>query len=364
VKILVTGIGGLVGSAFAELAHMRGHEVIGVESNARAGWFGWSASVDWRVAELRRLGVKVVWSDFQRRLHLVHGMNAVIHCAGQPSHELSLNRTIDDFGVNAVGTVELLETVRGLAPGAVFVFLSTNKVYGDRINSLDYFVEDTRLRPNPLSFSTGVSDRGISEDFPLDASLHTPFGVSKLAADLMVQEYTRSFGLRTVAFRCGCITGHSGSAAKLHGFLGYLVKCAVSGKPYMVYGHRGRQVRDNLAAEDLASAILAWLDRPVSGVYNMGGGVDNSISVREAVEYLRSDKGLSFAVDWTGPPRLGDHVWWITDTSRFEADYPGWRRTRSVREILDEMVLSERSRRTPSAGFQAVAAGIEPEAGV
>ena len=362
-KVLVTGAGGLVGSAFAELVHSRGHEVVGVESNARAGWFGWAASVDWRVRELQQLGVEVVWGDFRRHLDRVRGVDAVVHCAGQPSHDFSLGHTAEDFDINATSTVKLLEAVRHYSPSAPFVFLSTNKVYGDRINSLNYFVESSRLRPDPLSFFTGVSACGVREDFPLDASLHTPFGVSKLAADLMVQEYARSFGMRTVSFRCGCITGRSGSPAELHGFLGYLVKRAVAGMPYTVYGHNGWQVRDNLAAEDLAAAILAWLDRPVSGVYNMGGGADNSISVREAVDYLRS-KGLEFEVEWGRPPRLGDHVWWITDTSRFEADYPEWKRTRSVREMLDEMVRCEQGRRGVEAGREAVVAGVEPEAGV
>jgi len=363
-RVLVTGVGGLVGSAFAELAHARGHEVVGVESNARAGWFGWAASVDWRVAELRHLGVRVVWGDFRRHLGLVRGVDAVVHCAGQPSHEFSLGHAVEDFDINAVATISLLEAVRHHAPEAAFVFLGTNKVYGDRVNSMNYFVEDTRLQPDPFSFSAGVSAHGVNEDFPLDASLHTPFGVSKLAADLMVQEYSRSFGLKTACFRCGCITGRSGSAAELHGFLGYLVKRAVAGMMYRVYGHQGRQVRDNLAAEDLAEAILAWLARPVSGVYNMGGGPGNSVSVREAVNYLREDKGLGFAVDWTGPPRLGDHVWWITDTSRFESVYTEWKRTRSVQEMLDEMVRCEQGRRGAEGGFEAVAAGIEPEAGV
>lgn len=331
-KIYVSGIGGLIGSTVAEICLERGDLVFGAESNARGRWFGESGSVAWRVAELEAKGVIVERRDFRDRLSMVKGMDVIVHCASQPSHDLSLSQPVEDSDLNFMGTLRLLEATRKYAPHAVFVFLSTNKVYGDRINQLAYRRVDDRYEIDEAA--TGVTPWfGVSEEFSIDSSLHTPFGASKTAADLMVQEYRRCYGLKTVSFRCGCLTGPMGSAVELHGFLGYLVKCAVSGQPYTIYGYDGLQVRDNLAATDLASAILMYADNPKGGVYNMGGGRDNSVSVMEAIYYLQR-KGFTMPLRH-GPERLGDHRHWITDTRKFEADYPDWYRKESVWRTID-----------------------------
>jgi CDP-paratose 2-epimerase len=254
-----------------------------------------------------------------------------------------------------MGTVDLLEAYRTLAPKAVFAFLSTNKVYGDRVNRENFREEGERLVPTGGAQQGFDPRMGISEDYAIDGSLHTPFGVSKTAADLMVQEYRRCFGLKAVTFRCGCLTGKAGSAIELQGFLGYLVKCAVEGREYRIYGHGGYQVRDNIAAEDVASAILAYADNPKDGVYNLGGGPDNSISVLEAIRILKTDYNLQFPVT-VGPERVGDHKWWITSTRKFERDYPDWKR-KPLRSVIDEMVRSECRRRKHETGDSTLSPG-------
>ena len=330
--IYITGIGGLVGSAVAEHALGRGYHVRGTESDARGRWFGLGGSVAWRVLELEAQGVEVLRRDFRTNLEEVKGASVVVHCASQPSHDLSREQPVDDSALNFMGTVELLEATRKYASDAAFVFLSTNKVYGDRINHLRYRRVGDRYEPE--AGEKGVTPWfGINEEMSLDASLHTPFGASKAAADLMVQEYRHCYGLKTVSLRCGCLTGPTGSAVELHGFLGYLVKCATSGLPYTVYGYDGLQVRDNLAADDLAEAILGYAEDPKGGVYNMGGGRSNSISILEAVKYLRK-RGFHFETK-DGPERLGDHRWYITDLRKFQADYPAWRPATNVYRTMD-----------------------------
>lgn len=336
-KLFITGCGGLIGSAVADLGISEGYKVIGIDSDARGSWFGKAGSVYWRMLELNGAGVDVRSLDFRspEALKLVRGADVVVHCASQPSHDLSVKQPVEDAALNFMGTVELLEATRRYAPEAVFVFLSTNKVYGDRVNHLPYRIEGDRYEL--VSGETGVEPfHGVSEEMSMDSSLHTPFGASKAAADLMVQEYRRCYGLRTVTLRCGCLTGPTGSAVELHGFLGYLVKAAVSGTPYTVYGYEGLQVRDNLAASDLARAILMYAENPKQGVYNMGGGRENSISIREAVEYL-AERGYTMPLKH-GPERLGDHRVWITSTKKFRTDYPEWKITKDVWGIIDDMV--------------------------
>jgi CDP-paratose 2-epimerase len=351
-KILVTGAGGLIGSTFAEMAHERGHHVVGIDSDQRGRWFGHQGSVHWRIRELGEQGITVLRDDFRIRLSAVQGRDLIVHCASQPSHDYSRSHVIQDSEVNYMGTVELLEATRKLSPKAIFVFLSTNKVYGDAINSAEFTIQGERIVPT----AADVYEHGLGESFDIDQSLHTPFGVSKLSADLMVQEYRRTFGMTTVSFRCGCLTGKSGTPVELQGFLGYLVKCAVSGKTYMVYGHEGYQVRDNIAAEDVADAILRYAAEPKGAVYNLGGGPENAVSIREAVAYLRQ-KGFDFEVDWSGLARLGDHAWWVTDTRAFERDYPGWTR-KSVWSVIDEMVSRELGRREAETRYTALSAGV------
>lgn len=274
----------------------------------------------------------MIRKDFRAHPELVRGADLVVHCASQPSHDLSREQPLEDSSLNFMGTVELLEATRKYAPDAVFVFLSTNKVYGDRVNRLRFRQVDARYELDEAG--TGVTPWfGVSESLSIDSSLHTPFGVSKTAADLMVQEYRSCYGMKTASLRCGCLTGPTGSAVELHGFLGYLVKCAVTGKPYTIYGYGGLQVRDNLAASDLASAILMYGDDPKGGVYNMGGGRENSISVLEAIGYL-AKRGFTMPLKH-GPERLGDHRVWITDDRKFQADYPEWEKRSNVYETID-----------------------------
>ena len=341
-KIYVTGIGGLIGSTVAEEAAKRGHKVWGSDCDNRGRWYGNKGSVEWRLRDLSRLGINIFREDYRSRLGLVGGADLVVHCAGQASHDYSRTHVITDFQINALGTVELLEATRNLSPKAIFVFLSTNKVYGDRINEESFVRNGERLVPalDSLQF-------GINEHYLLDSSTHTPFGVSKTAADLMVQEYRYCFGMKTVTFRCGCMTGTGGTAVELQGFLGYLVKCAVAGTEYLVYGHEGYQVRDNIDAGDVADAILRYAAAPKRAVYNLGGGPENSISIREAVRYLREAHGLEFPIRWIMPPRMGDHRWWVTDTIAFEADYPQWKR-KTIKEVIDALVAAERRKRPDS----------------
>lgn len=338
-RLHVTGIGGLIGSAVAEAALCRGWQVSGVDSDARGRWFGPNGSTAWRLRELLSLGAEVANEDFRERpAYWVKDADLVVHCASQPSHDFSRENVHEDSAVNYMGTVELLETVRAHAPEASFVFLSTNKVYGDFPNMLAYERTGRRLVPDD------VYANGFDEITPLEPVLHTPFGVSKLAADLMVQEYRKCFGLKTVSLRCGCLTGKTGSAVEAQGFLGYLVRSAVRGERYTIYGHEGYQVRDNIDADDVASAIFAVAeDDPGETIFNMGGGPQNSVSVLEAIDYLRTRHGCSFPVTH-GAARLGDHRWWITDTSKFEKRYHAWKRQKTVWQTLDEMVMAERDK--------------------
>jgi CDP-paratose 2-epimerase len=343
----------------AEYAFSRGHKVYGCDSDQRGRWFGKAGSVEWRINELVKMGISVTREDFRHRLGSVAGMDLIVHCASQPSHDFSRSHVLQDSAVNYLGTVELLEAYRTLAPKAVFAFLSTNKVYGDRVNRERFREEGERFVPMGGAKQGFDPRKGISEDYTIDDSLHTPFGVSKTAADLMVQEYRECFGLKTVTFRCGCLTGKAGSAIELQGFLGYLVKCAVEGREYRIYGHGGYQVRDNIAAEDVASAILAYADNPKDGVYNLGGGPDNSISVLEAIRILKTDYNLQFPVT-VGPERVGDHKWWITDTRKFERDYPDWKR-KPLKEVLREMVECERRRGVDAPRDSALPTGAQQE---
>jgi CDP-paratose 2-epimerase len=349
VKLLVTGCGGLIGSAVAELALSRGWVVTGIDGDFRGRWFGVAGSVEWRLRELASRGVRVIHDDFRHHIDKVKGMDAIVHCASQPSHDYSRSHVVVDSAINYMGTVQLLEMCRTLCPQASFVFLSTNKVYGDRVNTWNYSVQGERFVPDEDVWHSEGVDEGLS----IDASLHTPFGVSKLAGDLMVQEYRRCFGLKTVTLRCGCLTGKNGSPVELQGFLGYLVRCAVQGKPYTIYGHEGYQVRDNLDADDLAEAILLAAQDPKDCVYNMGGGPENAVSVNEVIQYLK-DKGCRFEVKH-GPARLGDHRWWVSDYRKFQRDF-GWKPKKGVWAVIDEIWDSECSRRESTAGHSVVPA--------
>jgi CDP-paratose 2-epimerase len=257
----------------------------------------------------------------------------IVHCAAQPSHDLAARRAFDDFDVNAVGTLNLLEAARLSCPDAPFAFLSTNKVYGDAPNELSLVELETRF-----DYADPERREGIDESCRIDGTTHSLFGASKAAADLVVQEYGRYFGMPTVCFRGGCLTGSNHASAELHGFLAYLARCIRERRQYRVYGYKGKQVRDNIHAHDVCLAILAFAENPRSGaVYNLGGGRANSISVLEAIARFEELVGQRLEYEYVDEPRRGDHICYITDLRRFRSDYPGWDVTVSLDDILTDL---------------------------
>jgi CDP-paratose 2-epimerase len=337
---LVTGSSGLVGSELVAFLDGEGWTVHGVDNNLRRDFFGEHGDTTWNLERLRRETKHFEHHDLDVRdrsamLDLAATLrpDLIVHAAAQPSHDLAAQRPFDDFEVNATGTLNLLEAARRSCPDSPFVFLSTNKVYGDAPNELRLVELDTRW-----DYADEADRNGIDESCRLDASLHSLFGASKLAADVLVQEYGRYFGLPTVCFRGGCLTGRNHAGAELHGFLAYLARTVREGGVYRIYGYQGKQVRDNLHAYDVCRAAMAFAERPTVGaVYNLGGGRANSISVLEAVAAFEELFGRKLATEYVEEPRRGDHVCYITDLARFRADYPEWEMTISLDEILGEL---------------------------
>jgi CDP-paratose 2-epimerase len=340
---IVTGSGGLVGSESVRRFVEAGYEVVGLENDMRSRLFGADAStapvteaLETAYPEFRSLEIDVRDADAVERVFAERGsrVDLIVHAAAQPSHDWAARDPKTDFAINAWGTLHLLEAARAHAPDATFVHVSTNKVYGDKPNALPLLEEPTRLElPADHPYFGGI-DTAI----PLDRSMHSLFGVSKAAADLLVQEYGRYFGMPSVCFRCGCITGPSHAGAVLHGFLAYLMRCTVTGEPYTVFGFGGKQVRDNLHAAELADAFLAFHEAPRrAAVYNLGGGRRSNCSLLEAIEACERIAGRELNWELSDSPRVGDHRWWISDTEEFRADYPTWRVRRGVDEILTEI---------------------------
>ena len=326
---LVTGAGGLIGSEAVRFLTWQGMDVVGIDNDMRAYFFGPEASNQRNVRDLvattkqyRHETIDI--RDFEAVARLVADLGKkltlVIHTAAQPSHDWAAREPFTDFGVNALGTLNMLEAVRQHAPQAAFLFTSTNKVYGDTPNSLPLIEQDSRweIAPDHAFF-----ERGIDETMSIDRSTHSLFGVSKLAADLMVQEYGRYFGMNTACFRGGCLTGGGHSGTELHGFLAYLMKCTVTGRPYTVFGYKGKQVRDNIHAHDFVDAIWAFAQAPrPAGVYNIGGGRFANCSMLEAIELCQQLSGKKLNLTYSEQNRVGDHIWWISDISAFQRDYP------------------------------------------
>ena len=332
---LVTGSAGLVGSAVTRLLLSQGWHVAGIDNNTRGRLFGDVAST-WDVitALEGEPGYEHSDADICDSVDMEETVREVkpdfiVHAAGQPSHEWSALHPEEDFEINALGTLNVLEAARRLAPTAPFAFLGTNKVYGD-LNWLAYTEHPTRYH-----------SRTIHEGVSVDQSTHSPFGVSKLSADLMVQEYGRYFNLPTVSFRCGCITGASHKAVEAHGFLAYLVKCAVTGQPYTVYGYGGKQVRDQIHASDLARLLLQFYEKPSKPgeVFNVGGGQENSISIQEATQWL-DDHGYPLDFKISRIPRKGDHRAYITDLTKVRSEWPSWTLEYNLDRIMEELVTS------------------------
>jgi CDP-paratose 2-epimerase len=340
---IVTGSGGLVGSEAVRYFVEEGFDVIGIDNDMRAHFFGRSASTRWQTERLVSLypEFRSVELDIRDREGIDHlfAQNAsrlelVVHAAAQPSHDWAALDPQTDFSVNANGTLNLLEATRRNKLDATFIFMSTNKVYGDRPNSLPFVEWPSRLDlPAEHEFYDGVDT-----SMPIDASLHSLFGVSKAAADLLVQEYGRYFGMPTVCFRAGCLTGPNHSGAQLHGFLSYLMRCVATGTKYLVHGYEGKQVRDNLHSADLVGAFGAFHKSPSSAaLYNVGGGRQNSCSVLEAISLCERIAGRD--LDWSleDTPRVGDHRWWISDLGGFRRDHAGWRIEHGLEETLREI---------------------------
>jgi CDP-paratose 2-epimerase len=340
---IVTGSGGLIGSE--SVAHLVGvgYDVIGLENDMRAQFFGAEASTQ-RVTErlveqhpeFRSLEVDIRDADAVLRLFAEHAssLELVIHTAAQPSHDWAASDPQTDFGVNANGTLNLLEASRQHAPDATFLFTSTNKVYGDRPNFLPLVEHELRLElPEDHPYYGGI-DTSMS----IDGSMHSLFGVSKAAADLMVQEYGRYFGLPTACFRGGCLTGPNHAGTRLHGFLSYLMRCTVAGEPYTVYGYEGKQVRDNIHSADLVRAFMAFHASPrVAAVYNLGGGRECNCSVLEAIALCEEIAGRRLDWSLSDEARMGDHRWWISDLSEYQRDYPDWSLEYDIEAILREI---------------------------
>lgn len=341
---LVTGAGGLVGSEAVVFLLNQGMDVVGIDNDMRAYFFGPEASTKWRVGELvarnqrfRHHAIDI--RDFAALSKLVSDLakdlSLVIHTAAQPSHDWAAREPFTDFGVNATGTLNVLEAVRQHAPHAAFIFTSTNKVYGDTPNVLPLIELETRWE---IDKAHKFFDRGIDETMSIDQSTHSLFGASKVAADVLVQEYGRYFGMNTACFRGGCLTGGGHSGAELHGFLAYLMKCTVTGRPYKIFGYKGKQVRDNIHSHDLVNAFWAYASDPKPArVYNIGGGRYANCSMIEAIEMCQSIAGRKLDYAYLDDNRVGDHIWWVSDISAFQRDYPDFKLTYDVFSTLSDI---------------------------
>lgn len=341
---VVTGSGGLVGSESVRHLVESGYDVIGLENDMRAEFFGRSAStagttqrlLDEYGGQFRSLPLDIRDRDAVIQVVREHAkdLSLLVHAAAQPSHDWAASDPQTDFAVNANGTMNLLEAIRQKKPEATFIFMSTNKVYGDHPNRLPLSATGSRLEL-PLDHEYFG---GIDTSMAVDHCTHSLFGVSKLAADLMVQEYGRYFGMPTVCFRAGCITGPAHAGAKLHGFLSYLMKCTVTGEPYTILGYGGKQVRDNIHSADVVKAFDVFARNPSSGaVYNLGGGRGSSVSMLEAIAICERIAGRQLDYTLCDEPRIGDHRWYISDLSQFELDYPEFRLEYGIETMLREI---------------------------
>ncbi|MDX1970611.1 MAG: NAD-dependent epimerase/dehydratase family protein [Planctomycetaceae bacterium] len=351
---VVTGAAGLVGSETVRFLAERGFRIVGVDNNMRREFFGPDASTEWSrraleetVPDYRHYAVDIrdaagLEPIFQEQSS---DLEMVVHTAAQPSHDWAARAPQVDFGVNAVGTLNLLELTRKYAPQASFIFTSTNKVYGDAPNLLPLVEQESRWEVDPRH---PFAEHGIDETMSIDQSKHSLFGASKVAADVLVQEYGRYFGMNTVCFRGGCLTGPGHSGTMLHGFLSYLVKCAVTGQRYTVLGYKGKQVRDNIHAFDLVNMFWHYHQAPRPGaVYNAGGSRHSNCSIREAVALCEEKLGGPMNVDYVDDARSGDHIWYVSDVRKFRRDYPDWEYRYTLAETI-EQIIEAMSTRNPS----------------
>jgi CDP-paratose 2-epimerase len=350
-SILVTGSSGLIGSEAVEYFDRQGHDVTGVDNNLRRLIFGPPGDTTWNLERLKAATKHFVHRDLDIRdrerifeLFKAQRFDLVIHCAAQPSHDKAKEIPLLDFEVNALGTLNLLEATRQFSGDAVFVLMSTNKVYGDAPNE-----RPLKELPTRYDYANADDFHGINETCRIDRTLHSLFGASKVAADVMAQEYGRYFGMKVGVFRGGCLTGPSHSGVELHGFLSYLIKVALRGRTYTVYGYKGKQVRDNIHSYDVIRAMEEFARNPRPGeVYNLGGGRENSVSMLEAIARLEEMTGRKVPWVYQEQARKGDHICYISDLRKFQCHYPGWSVTRNLDTIFEEIIAAE-TKRQPSA---------------
>jgi len=343
---IITGSTGLVGSEAVNFFHDKGFDVVGIDNNLRKFFFGQNGSTNWIKSKLLKRNKNFVNLNLDIRnfdkLNNVFKkyskkISVIIHCAAQPSHDYGKNHPFLDFNVNATGTLNLLELTKKYCPDAPFIFMSTNKVYGDNPNKLKINEKKYRWELN----KNNPFYKGINENFSIDNCTHSFFGVSKTYADLIVQEYGKNLGLKTVSFRGGCITGPNHSGAKLHGFLSYLVKTGISKKKYSLIGYKGKQVRDNLHSHDLVNCFWEFFKKPKYGeVYNIGGGRYSNCSILEALELVENIKKINIKKEIIKKNRVGDHMWYISDTRKFRKDFPNWKQKYNTKRIIEELIDS------------------------
>lgn len=340
---IVTGSAGLIGSESTKALHQRGFTVIGIDNDMRAYFFGKDASTKGNNISLadalpNYIPKSVDVRDWKNTENIFREFGSdiklVIHTAAQPSHDWAAREPLTDFGVNATGTLHILEAARLHCPDAVFIFTSTNKVYGDTPNQLPLIELENRWEIE----ETHAYHVGIDENMSIDHTKHSIFGASKVAADVMVQEYGKYFGMKTAVFRGGCLTGPAHAGTELHGFLAYLVKCIVERKPYRIFGYKGKQVRDNIHSHDLVSAFLAFYENPRSGeVYNIGGSRHSNCSMLEAIRIGESLSGNRLDFTYLDDNRIGDHIWYISNVRKFQNHYPAWAYQYSIDDIISEI---------------------------
>lgn len=346
-NVLITGSSGLIGSELVAFFAAAGWSVCGIDNNMRANFFGKAGDTRWNQHRLADEYPEFVHCE--RDLRDRRGIGelvreakpqAIIHCAAQPSHDLAASRPFDDFDVNAVGTLNLLEAARAACPESPFVFMSTNKVYGDAPNRIDLVERESRW-----DYADPAYCDGIAEDFGIDQCKHSLFGASKAAADLLVQEYGRYFGMPTCCLRGGCLTGPNHSGVELHGFLSYLVRCNIEGRVYRIFGYKGKQVRDNIRSFDVAAFIDAFIDAPrCAEVYNIGGGRANSISIIEAFKMVEDISGNPMKLVYEHRARIGDHICYISNLSKIKNHYPRWNITKDLKTTMAEIHASWEAR--------------------
>lgn len=348
---LITGSGGLIGSEAVSFFADKFDLIIGVDNNLRQYFFGKEASTDWNrnrlsttysnyrdyASDIRNYAeLETIFKKYNTDIALI------VHTAAQPSHDWAAKEPLTDFSVNATGTLNMLELTRQHCPEAVFIFTSTNKVYGDNPNLLPLEELETRWE---VARNHPYFEKGIDEQMSIDHSKHSVFGASKVAADIMVQEFGRYFQMKTGVFRGGCLTGPNHSGAQLHGFLAYLMKCAITGNHYTIFGYKGKQVRDNIHSYDLVNMFWHYYQNPREGeVYNAGGSRFSNCSMLEAIALCEEITGNKLSYSYSETNRIGDHIWYISDVSRFQAHYPEWGFTYGIRETLSEMFYSLKER--------------------